>query len=226
MNDKTGSSQPEIDLYGHPFSSYTWKALIALYAADLPFHFRIVDEEHPEHVEVVKGAGPLGKFPVLAHDGNLIFEATSIIEYITRHFGGMEMLVPDDPDAAIGMRMLDRVFDNYVMGQMQIVVDEYIRDAENPDSVRIEEARARLTQSYGWLEGWLQYYPQMDHVTLIECAAAPSLFYADWVHPISEDFPRLRQWRAHLLRLPAVARCVDDARPYRQFFPLGAPDRD
>jgi glutathione S-transferase len=213
-------------LYGHPFSSYTWKALIALYAEETPFEFRIVDEDHPENVAVVQSAGPLGKFPVLADGDNLIFEATTIIEYLAKMEGGSHMLVPLDPDAAIGMRMLDRVFDNYVMNVMQIVVDEYIRDGANPDMVRVQEACDRLSRTYAWLEGWLEYYPPMEHISLIECAAAPSLFYADWVHPIGEEFPRLRRWRAHLLAMPPIARCVDDARPFRQFFPVGAPDRD
>lgn len=64
------------------------------------------------------------------------------------------------------------------------------------------------------------------HVSLVSCAAAPSLFYADWVERIPEDCPRLAALRADLLALPAVARCIDDARPYRKLFPLGAPDRD
>ncbi|GGB87646.1 glutathione S-transferase [Novosphingobium endophyticum] len=213
-------------LYGHPFSSYTWKALIPLYAYDVAFEFRIVDADHPENVSVVQSAGPLGKFPVLQDGENLLFEATTIIDYIARHHTGEGTLIPDDPDAAIGMRMLDRVFDNYVMNSMQIVVDEYLCNAESPDMARCGEARARLEKTYAWLEDWLRFYPPMDHVTLIECAASPSLFYADWVHPISDKFPRLRSWRAHLLQLRPVARCVEDARPYRPFFPLGAPDRD
>ena len=36
----------------------------------------------------------------------------------------------------------------------------------------------------------------------------------------------LRALRAELLALPPVVRCVDDARPYRPYFPYGAPDRD
>jgi glutathione S-transferase len=213
-------------LFGHPFSSYTWKALIALYAFDVEFEFRIVDADHPENIAVVRSAGPLGKFPVLRDGGKLLFEATTIIEYLARHHTGTGSLIPDDPDAAIDMRMIDRVFDNYVMGSMQIVVEEYIRNAENPDMARCKEARARLEKTYAWLEDWLRSYPLADQVTLIECAAAPSLFYADWVHPVSNAFPRLRRWRAHLLQLPPVSRCVEDARPYRPFFPLGAPDRD
>lgn len=213
-------------LYGHPFSSYTWKALIALYANDIEFDFRVVDEDHPEHARFVATAGPLGKFPVLQDGENVIFESTSIIEYLSQRHAKNQLLVPDEPSAALGMRMLDRVFDNYVMNVMQIVVNEYIRGGENPDQARCAETREQLTRTYAWLEGWLEYYPPMDHITLIECAAAPSLFYADWVHPIADDFPRLQQWRAHLLSLPEVARCVEEARPFRPYFPLGAPDRD
>ncbi|MDE8651972.1 glutathione S-transferase family protein [Novosphingobium album (ex Liu et al. 2023)] len=221
MNDTS-----PLQLYGHPFSSYTWKALIALYAAEVPFTFQIVDPDHPENISVVQSAGPLGKFPVLADGENLLFEATTIIEYLASHQAARQMLIPGDPDAATGMRMLDRVFDNYVMNAMQDIVGAYLRDRENPDMALVTEARERLERSYAWLEGWLRFYPPSDHVTLIECAAAPALFYADWVHPIADQFPRLRQWRAHLLSLPPVARCVEDARPYRAGFPLGAPDRD
>ena len=215
-----------LELYGHPFSSYTWKALIALYANGTPFEFRMVDADHPENAAVVQSAGPLGKFPVLADDGKLIFEATSIIEHLARHYPGPEKLLPDEPEAALYTRMLDRVFDNYVMNTMQPVVEEYLRSSTDPDMIRIQEARNRLVRSYQWLENWLESYPVTGRITLIECAAAPSLFYADWVREIGDEFPRLKRWRAHLLALPPVRRCVDDARPYRGYFPPGAPDRD
>ena len=65
-----------------------------------------------------------------------------------------------------------------------------------------------------------------DAFSLADCAAAPSLFYADWVHGIGGDLGHLRAYRARLLRRPSVARAVDEARPYRPLFPPGAPDRD
>ena len=219
-------AEPKLALYGHPFSSYTWKALIALYANETAFTFRMVDGDHPDHVAAVQAASPQGKFPVLADGDNLIFEASSIIEYLASHFPGPETLIPTDPDAAIAMRMLDRVFDNYVMNIMQVIVDEYIANPQSPDRNKEEAVRAKLRRSYGWLEGWLEYYPASGQITLIECAAAPSLFYADWVEPIGDEFPRLAAWRAHLNALAPVARCIEDARPYRAFFPLGAPERD
>lgn len=215
-------------LYGHPFSSYTWKALIALYANGTPFVFHSLDGENPDHAAAyarVQQASPMGKFPLLVDDSREVFESTSIIEYLALHHPGPTSLIPADPDEAIRMRMIDRVFDNYVMNTMQECVDEAIRDGRVSDMVqaRVDE---RVTRAYRWIEGWLEGYAMPDTVSLIECAAAPALFYADWVTRIPEDCALLRQWRAHLLALPPVSRCVEDARRFRHYFPLGAPDRD
>lgn len=214
-----------LELYGHPFSSYTWKVLIALYANATPFAFRSVDPDQPDNYARVQKASPQGKFPLLV-DGDLeLFETSVIIEHLALHHPGPAPLLPADPDEAIRVRMLDRVFDNYVMNTMQECVDEAIRHGAVSAEVRTRVGE-RLIKSYRWINGWLAKYPMPDTISLIECAAAPSLFYADWVHPIPDDCARLRAWRAHLLALPPVARCVDDARPYRTYFPLGAPDRD
>ena len=213
-------------LYGHPFSSYTWKALIALYANDLPFAFRIVDPGHPEHAAFVTAASPMGKFPVLADDGAEIFEATAIIEHLDVHHPGEHPLIPRDDDDAVHERMIDRVFDNYVMSPMQEIVGAHIRSPGMPDPQIVDRSCDMLARSYAWLDEWLARAGRRERIGLIECAAAPSLFYADWVYPIPLQHGRLRQWRARLLGMPAVARCVDEARPYRAYFPLGAPDRD
>ena len=213
-------------LYGHPFSSYTWKALIALYANDTPFTFHTLDGDQPEAAAIVAAASPLGKFPLLV-DGDIeIFEATSIIEYLAALHPEAAALIPADPLAATRARMWDRVFDNYVMNIMQIAVVEAIQSPGNPDQARITAMEGQLDRVYDWLDAWLADYKRPDDITIVECAAAPSLFYADWVYPIGPTRPRLSAWRAHLLALPEVSRCVEDARPFRHYFPLGAPDRD
>ena len=215
-----------IALYGHPFSSYTWKAQIALYANDTAFEFRMVEPDYPENCAFVAAASPLGRFPVLVDGDRTVFEASSIIEHLQLHHPGPVSLVPADPDAAIRMRMYDRIFNLSVMDPMQEIVAEHIRSPRSPDPAVGIRVRGRLARAYRWIDGWLADYPQHDDVTLVECAAAPALFYADWIDQIPEEFARLRQWRAHLLALAPVKRCVDDARPYRHYFPLGAPNRD
>lgn len=216
-------------LYGHRFSSYTWKALIALYANDTPFEFRDVDPgdaANAPHGEFVAAAHPAGKFPVLRDGDTTVIEATAIVEYLALHHPGPAPLIPADPAEAVTARMIDRVFDNYVMHHMNRVVVAHIVGGGAPDQAEIADAKTALERAYRWLEQWLADNRLPPHVSLVTCAAAPSLFYADWVLPIPADCPRLAALRAELLALPAVARCVDEARPYRHYFPPGAPDRD
>src|SRR5579864_2197113 len=61
--------------YGHPFSSYTWKAQIALDVCGPEYEFRMIDAEYPENGAFVAAhAGPFGNFPVLVDGDNVIFE--------------------------------------------------------------------------------------------------------------------------------------------------------
>jgi glutathione S-transferase len=222
-------------LHGHPFSSYTWKALIALYANGTPFEFREIDPSVPKYESFTGKAHPSGQFPVLTDGDTIVVETSSIIEYLAVHHPGPAPLIPSDPAAAIVVRMIDRVFDHYVMGNMQRFMAAYFVDKddpaagglrEEPNAAEMDAAKVMLRKAYAWLERWLSVHRLPPHVSLVTCAAAPSLFYADWIDPIPDDCPRLRALRVELLALPPVARCVDDARPYRPFFPPGAPDRD
>jgi glutathione S-transferase len=85
-----------------------------------------------------------------------------------------------------------------------------------------------LDTAYRWLDGKMagRQWAAGDGFSLADCAAAPALFYADWTHAIGEQFGNVRAYRRRLLARPSFARAVDEARPYRSFFPLGAPDRD
>lgn len=217
-----------LELYGHPFSSYCWKAEIALLEKGLRYTFRMIDGDHPDNAETLRGHWPLGKFPVLVDAGRAVIESSIIIEHLDLHHPGAPRLIPEDPVAALDVRFMDRIFDNHVMGAMQAVVNEYLIDASDPDMARVERARAALDAIYGWLESRLgeEGWACDEAFTLADCTAAPALFYADWVRPIAPDLPRLRAYRARLLARPSTSRCVEEARPYRRLFPLGAPDRD
>jgi glutathione S-transferase len=215
-------------LYGHPFSSYTQKVLIALYENATPFEFRSLGPDTPEHGAEWMRRWPLGKFPVLVDGDRTVAETSIVIEYLQLAHPGPVQLVPADPMAALDVRFLDRFFDLHVMTPMQHAV----AGALTGDPARREEAVAsaseKLERAYAWLERQLagRTWAAGEAFTLADCAAAPSLFYADWTHRIADAYPVLRAYRARLLARPSFARAVDEARPYRPLFPLGAPDRD
>ena len=56
-------------LYGHPFSSYTQKALIAFYENDVAFEYRVIGPDDPAPGQELAALWPLAKFPVLV-DGD------------------------------------------------------------------------------------------------------------------------------------------------------------
>ncbi len=215
-----------LTLYAHPFSSYSQKVLMALWENDTPFAYRHMED--PGAPEELAKLWPIRKFPVLVDDGRAIVETSIIIEHLDLHHRGEVRLLPDDPDQALEVRLLDRFFDLHVMSAMQVAVNESLR--KSPD--RMEEAKAcaaeLLETSYGWLERRLdgRAWAAGNRFSLADCAAAPALFYADWVHVIGDDFPRLRAYRTQLLARPSFARAVEEGRKYRHYFPLGAPDRD
>ncbi len=215
-------------VYGHPFSSYTQKLLVALYENGTPFVFRSLGPDTPEHVSEWLAHWPLAKFPMLQDGERRLVETSIIIEYLGLAHPGPLRLIPADPMAALDVRFLDRFFDLHVMAPMQAAV----AGALAGDPVRREEGLAQsaqlLERAYGWLEGQLEgrTWATGEDFTLADCAAAPSLFYADWVHRISGSYPRLAAYRARLLARPSFARAVEEARPYRPLFPLGAPERD
>jgi glutathione S-transferase len=215
-------------LYAHPFASYCWKVLVALYENHTAFTYRALGPEDPQAATELEALWPLKKFPVLVDEGRPVIESTVIIEYLALHYPGPVRLIPADPEAALEVRFLDRYFDNYVMTPMSKIVTNQLRPEDRRDAYGVEEARAALDTAYRWLDGAMagRTWAVGEAFTLADCAAAPSLFYADWAHPIGESFPRVRSYRARLLARPSVARTVDEARPFRQFFPLGAPDRD
>ena len=129
--------------------------------------------------------------------------------------------------AALAVRALDRFFDNYVMTPMQKIVADSMRATGDRDLVGVTEARALLDTAYRWLDGALVGQEwAAGTFSLADCAAAPALFYADWAHPIDPAFTNVHAYRRRLLARPSFARAVDEARPYRPLFPLGAPDRD
>ncbi|WP_164020104.1 glutathione S-transferase family protein [Pyxidicoccus trucidator] len=216
-------------LYGHPFSSYTQKVLIALYENGTPFEFRCLGPDTPQHLAEWLRRWPLSKFPLLVDGERNIVETSIIIEYLQLVHPGPVDLLPADPMAALDVRFLDRFFDLHVMSPVQHAVAE----ALTGDPVKRQEGLAlaakKLELAYAWLEGQLAgrtWAAAGADFTLADCAAAPSLFYADWTHRISEAFPVLRAYRARLLARPSFARAVEEARYFRPNFPLGAPDRD
>ncbi len=141
-----------LKIYGHPFSSYTQKALTALYENDIPFEFLELSPEHPDIYAEFAQRWPIRRFPLLVEGDRQVMEATSIIEYLDVHHPGRTRFIPLDADAAVEVRMLDRFFDNYIHAQVQKIVFNQLRPEADRDPYGVNEAHQTFETAYGWLD--------------------------------------------------------------------------
>jgi len=136
-----------LTLYGHPFSSYCQKVFIALDLNETPFDLRILEDKVA--LAEFSALWPLKRMPALVDGDKTVVESTVIIEYLDVHHRGRVRLVPEDPAAALDVRMLDRFFDSYIMTPMQNIVLNQLRPVEVRDGHDVEEARGMLHKAHG-----------------------------------------------------------------------------
>jgi glutathione S-transferase len=218
----TGISMP-LTLYFHPLASYCWKTLIALYENDIPFTPSQVDLGNPaERAALVKLWG-VGKFPVLRDDARneTVPESSVIIEYLDSHYRGRTRFIPDDGDRALQTRLHDRFYDLYVHLPMQKIMIDRLRPAGSQDFHGVEEARAQLRTSYGMIEQQMAQGPWAmgGEFSLVDCAAAPPLFYSNMVVPFGDANKNLAAYFERLKARPSFARVLKEAEPYFQMVP-------
>jgi len=212
-----------LTLHFHPLSSFCHKVLIALYENDTPFRPNIVNlQDETERAALCK-LWPIGKFPVLedhARDWS-VSESSIIIEYLDQHFPGKSRLVPQDADLARQMRFRDRFFDLYIHLPMQKVVGDRLRQADQKDRYGVEEARAQMRVALGMVDQAMaeKTWANGETFTMADCAAAPSLFYADKVMPFVATHPNAAAYLQRLMQRTSYARVLKEAEPYFRLFP-------
>ncbi|KRA57378.1 glutathione S-transferase [Caulobacter sp. Root656] len=214
-----------LTLHMHPLASYCWKVLIALYENDTPFEARLVDLSDPAVVAAFKALWPTAKMPLLVDKARdrTVPETSIIIEYLQTAYPGPVRFIPDDVEAALRVRLLDRLFDNYVQESMQKIVGDRIRPADAKDPHGVAHARSQLAMAYDLLEGQLagRTWAAGEAFSLADCAAAPALFYANKVAPLGGGHPTVSAYLDRLLARPSFARVLQEAEPYFAMFPTG-----
>jgi glutathione S-transferase len=209
-------------LYYHPLSSFCWKVLVALYEADVPFEPRVVNLGDPADRAAFQAVWPLAKFPVLRDEsrGRTIPESSIIVEYLARNQPSAAKLLSPDADVALRTRLLDRLIDDYIHRPLQQVVADRLRPQEQRDPFGVEKAKNLIRAGYDLVAPMIAGpWAMCDDFTLADCAAVPALFYADHAVALG-DWPVLAAYLARLKARPSVARVLEEAAPFFQYFPL------
>jgi glutathione S-transferase len=207
-----------LTLHYHPLSSFCWKALIALYENDIPFTPNSVNLGDAAERAALLKLWPIGKFPVLRDDarGETVPESSIIIEYLDRFYPGRTRFIPADPGTALQARLRDRFYDLYVHLPMQKAMGDRLRPADKRDPHGVEEARVQLKTSYRMIEAQMaaNTWAIGEAFSMADCAALPSLFYANMVEPFGGTHQNVSAYFERLKARPSIARVMKQAEPY------------
>ncbi|HWA00575.1 MAG TPA: glutathione S-transferase family protein [Caulobacterales bacterium] len=209
-----------LTLYYHPLSSFCWKALIALYECRAEFTPRLINLGDPQDAAAFKAIWPVRKFPVLQDGERFVPESSIIIEYLAQRYPGPSKLIPDDPDAALNVRLMDRVLDLHVHLPMQKFTVDVLRPAGAKDPMGVEHARETLRTSYALLNTQVAAWAVGESFTMADCAAFPALHYANIAEPIGAENTRLLAYVERLKARPSIARVFKEAEPYFHMLPV------
>ncbi len=211
-------------LHFHPLSSFSWKVLIALYENGTAFEPKILGNlMDPAEAAAFRALWPVGKFPVLvdtAHD-RVIPETSIIIEWLDHHHRGATRFIPDDAEQAREVRLWDRIYDLYIEQPMQRIVFDRLRPPEQKYPTGVAEERELLKRTMAMIDAHVadKNWATGEHFTMADCAAAPALFYGDKVEPFAGRWPHAEALLERLKARPSVARVLQEAEPYFQYFP-------
>ncbi len=211
-----------LTLHYHPLSSYCHKVLIALYELAIEVDKRLLNLGDPAERSAFVGLWATGKMPLLIDEGRPIPETSIIIEHLQRHHASPgRALIPHDPDAALQVRLWDRLFDQYVMTPMQALTADLLRPEADRDAINVARAREGLLSAYAWIDSHLdgRTWVAADAFSMADCAAAPALFYAVTYVPLAPQHTRLAAYVDRLMDRPSVVRTIDEARPFFKYYP-------
>ncbi len=200
-------------LYYAPASSYSQRVLIAMNEKDLdfiPVEVNLFDaESRAQYLQINR----FGKIPTLiTNDGQVLLEASIQIEYLDSYQSDIQ-LIPQDIQAVLEMRMLERIIDVYINGGREALFKDSQRLPEERGQKEVVKATRLLEEACHLLDEKLVNRTWLlgEQFTLADCSAAPTLSYLRIIY----DYKHLQNLTAYFKRLeakPTIATVFDNGR--------------
>lgn len=206
-------------LYFTPLSTYSQKALIALYEKGIRFTPHHVNLGDPEARAAYRKLYPLGKVPLLVDEDRTIPESSILIEYLDQRFEAAPRLIPADPESARRVRFHDRMFDLYLNDPCVRIFFDGRKPPEKRDPEGVAKARETIATLYEYMEGHFakNTWAYGEAFSLADCAAAPALGYLQTLQPFAKHERVSAYWR-RLAERPSIARVLAEAKPHLAAF--------
>lgn len=169
-----------ITLYGSAGSPFVSRVRMMAYAKQLSVELSPASLGTPDFLKM----NPIGKMPVLEHDGLFIPESAVICEYLEEAFPTPKMM-GSTLEERMRSRLIVRTLDLYCGGAIEILRSK--TDPSHP--IDLTAKRAELARGLDALVTFMvdEGYAVGGALSLADCALVPWLFYATMLTPTGED---------------------------------------
>jgi len=190
-------------LHGSAGSPYVARVTMQGYAKGLDIELRSAALGTPEF----QAMNPIGKMPVLEHDGFILPESLLICEYL-EDLHPTPSLLGATPRERAQVRLIPRTLDLYCAGLFPL-----LRAGADP-SYKIDEAaeRAGLAKGLAALEHFLRPdgFAARDSLSLADCALVPWLYYGKMLALRGDEtlkrYPKLTRYTETIAADPIAQR--------------------
>lgn len=184
-----------IILHGTNGSPYVSRVRMQIYAKAIPVEIRPAALGTPEY----KRMNPIGKMPVLEHDGLILPESAVIAEYLEDAFPTPSLHGETAAERA-RVRLVARTVDLYCGGLLDL-----LRARSDPShKIDIEAKLAEANRGLDALDTFLaeEGHAAAGKLTLADCTLVPWLFYGNMMTQSGDDSltrrPRLSRYIAFI----------------------------
>ena len=164
-----------MDIYGTIMSPFTARVVMAARFKGIK-HKMVMPKDGMKSPAFLK-LNPFGKMPVIKDGGVTLFESAVIIEYLEAKYK-KKRLVPAAAKAAGQARLIGAVFAEYVQGPVFPLFRH--ADPAKRDQAVVDTRMAELNTALDIAEKMISAKPYAAgaKVTIADCFAAPTLFWA------------------------------------------------
>ena len=101
------------------------------------------------------------------------------------------------------------------------IVTDKLRPEGKKDPLGVDQAKEQLGVALGIVDREMEgkTWALGAAFTMADCAAAPSLFYADMLMPFADTHRHAAAYLERLKKRPSFARVLDEAKPYLAMMP-------
>lgn len=196
-----------IVLYGRPGSPFVARIVMQAHAKELLLELR----PPALGTEEFRRMNPLGKMPLLDHDGFFLPESTVIAEYLEEEYPTPSLLGETAQDRA-WVRLITRTVDLYCDGMLSL-----LHAAADPtQNIDTDKKRAGLAKGLNAIETFLSDdgYAVAGELSLADCALVPWLYYGRMWAELDPDMlgtrPKLARYVEFVAGQSLIQRVWDE----------------